>query len=336
MPNKFKLSDESLNSNGIIIRTAGIDLERFRGNPVMYYNHDRAAGVIGRWENLEIVGTELYGVPVFDESTEIGKRVKNQVDNGFIRAASVGVDELESIEKDGYIEIVKCILYEVSVCDIPSNQNTLMQLYANETPLTLAAFLSSNVPGSKEEWERLLALLHLEPGADLSKVIEAVTSLIPVIEPEKKVKEAFEGGFISKFDRDDILTFYAGSPERMQNALTDRVKAKRKEIEREVNDLLTKQSGNLFGMFKLSVNDNSLLRFKEFVMKNPGGMLPLLRKMPERNMFSIKAYIESGKQGDQGRAAWTLDDYRRKDPKALRDDPELYRRLLKEEEEHHV
>ena len=49
---EFLLSDESLNSQGSIIMTDGIRLDRFLANPVMFYNHEQGKGVVGRWENV--------------------------------------------------------------------------------------------------------------------------------------------------------------------------------------------------------------------------------------------------------------------------------------------
>ena len=69
---EFLLSDKSLNSHGLIIMTEGIDMTRFLENPVMYYNHDRERGVIGKWINLRKENSKLYGTPVFDEKQELG------------------------------------------------------------------------------------------------------------------------------------------------------------------------------------------------------------------------------------------------------------------------
>lgn len=79
----FILSDESLNSYGFVVQTAGIDTAQFERNPVMLYMHDRESGVVGRWENIRKDGTKLIADAVFDESTELGAKIKKQVDNGF-------------------------------------------------------------------------------------------------------------------------------------------------------------------------------------------------------------------------------------------------------------
>lgn len=42
--NTFRLSDESINSYGLIVKTDGINLERFIKNPVMLYSHSTEGG----------------------------------------------------------------------------------------------------------------------------------------------------------------------------------------------------------------------------------------------------------------------------------------------------
>lgn len=81
--NKFTVSDETLNSYGGVILTSGINIIQFQRNPIMYYMHDRDKGVIGRWENITKEGDKLTAEAVFDEVTELGAKVKHQVESGF-------------------------------------------------------------------------------------------------------------------------------------------------------------------------------------------------------------------------------------------------------------
>lgn len=71
---KFIVSDETINSNGFIVLTAGINTARFERNPIMLYMHERENGVIGRWENVHKQGVQLIAEAVFDEGVELGKK----------------------------------------------------------------------------------------------------------------------------------------------------------------------------------------------------------------------------------------------------------------------
>ena len=92
--NEFLLNDGTINSYGFVVLTEGINLSRFRKNPVMFYNHGKDNGVIGRWENLRIENGKLYGTPVFDDKHEPGKTIKEKVESGFLKGASMGIDVL--------------------------------------------------------------------------------------------------------------------------------------------------------------------------------------------------------------------------------------------------
>lgn len=70
---RFICSDETLNSYGFYVLTAGIDMRKFLQNPIMLWNHSRSYGSkndvlpIGRWENLKVEGGRLMADAVFDE-----------------------------------------------------------------------------------------------------------------------------------------------------------------------------------------------------------------------------------------------------------------------------
>lgn len=120
----FILSDETENSHGYRVLTDGIDTTRFLQNPVMYFNHDREnIGVIGRWENVRKENGRLIADAVFNENCETGKRVKEDVENGFLNAVSIGINIIEWDEKNGITVATKCELLEASIVDIPSNAN---------------------------------------------------------------------------------------------------------------------------------------------------------------------------------------------------------------------
>ena len=69
----FILHDESLNSKGFRMLTAGANLTEFRKNPVMLLMHDDYNMPIGRWENIRVEGTKILAEPVFDEKDQIGR-----------------------------------------------------------------------------------------------------------------------------------------------------------------------------------------------------------------------------------------------------------------------
>lgn len=135
MRKRFILSDSSENSYGYHVLSEGIDLTRFKANPVMFYNHDRFNMPIGRWENIAVEDGKLQADAVFDKKDELGATVAQKVADGFLNATSIGfkalaveirdeaLGESDKVRKKMYV--TKSELMEVSIVDIPANRNAV-------------------------------------------------------------------------------------------------------------------------------------------------------------------------------------------------------------------
>ena len=136
----FILYDESQpNADGSRILLDGLRLSRFKKNPVMLYMHRRAeenssAGseVIGRWEKVRMDGKRLVADAVFDSKDALAQKIAQKVQDGFLRAASIGIDvhKLQQETKDKpkqatQYTITESTLLEASIVDIPKNENAL-------------------------------------------------------------------------------------------------------------------------------------------------------------------------------------------------------------------
>ena len=90
---KFILNDEAVvNSHGFRILTAGIDLTRFKLNPVMLDGHIRSnQTVIGSWKDITIEEGKLFAEPLFDMEDENAKLIAGKVERGVIKGASMGI-----------------------------------------------------------------------------------------------------------------------------------------------------------------------------------------------------------------------------------------------------
>ena len=119
-PKRFVLSDESLNADGFQVSTPGIDLARFRANPVMLYEHD-AHKVIGRWDDLRVEDGRLTAVPVFDMADELAAQLAGKVERGFLGAASMGL-LVQDMDTSGKHPVARrSTLMEASLVAVPSN-----------------------------------------------------------------------------------------------------------------------------------------------------------------------------------------------------------------------
>ena len=132
---KFILNDETKkNQYGFRVSNLGLNLERFRNNPVMLDFHDPAK-VIGRWEDIQIEGHLLMAVAVFDIDDPEAAKVAGKVEREFIKGASLGLDPFSMsnfvLGPDGIHDLIEAEILEGSIVSIPNNANALtVKLYA--------------------------------------------------------------------------------------------------------------------------------------------------------------------------------------------------------------
>lgn len=129
----FKIHDESVNTYGFRMLTSGADLEEYRKNPVVLYNHDDWQAPIGRAEQVYVRDGAIYADILFDESDPRAAEIAGKVERGFLRMASVGAWPPEESTDDPSAmlpgqtgpTVTRWTLREVSVCPIGANHNAL-------------------------------------------------------------------------------------------------------------------------------------------------------------------------------------------------------------------
>lgn len=129
---RVRISNESLNSYGTRVLTAGMNVEQYNRNPVLLYMHERGQ-VIGYVKDLKVEGEEVTGELMFDEATELSQRCKKQWEFGSLKMVSVGLDILELSEAPEHLvagqtspTISKSKLFEVSLVDIGANDDAIV------------------------------------------------------------------------------------------------------------------------------------------------------------------------------------------------------------------
>lgn len=142
---KFKVSDESVNTYGFRVMTAGIDWKCFKQNNIALYNHLQPwRGTkdeilpIGNWDNLTKSSGEMFGDFIVDEGDKFAKKIGGKVDRKVIKAASIGIRIIETSKEPKLMlpgqtreTVTKCELREISVVDIGANKNAIA-LYDDE------------------------------------------------------------------------------------------------------------------------------------------------------------------------------------------------------------
>ena len=190
----FILHDETVNTYGIRMLTAGANLDEFRRNPVMLLNHNDWELPIGRWENIRIEGTRILADAVFDETDTRAKEVAGKVERDFLRMASISAWVDEASEDPAYRmpgqtgpTIVRWTAREASICPIGANHNALAlydratgtRVDLNDRAQVIRLFAESPKTAiSNDTYMTLKELLKLNDAAGEAAVTEAVEVII--------------------------------------------------------------------------------------------------------------------------------------------------------------
>jgi len=213
----FILSEESVNRHGFITRTAGIDLEDFRKNPVLLWMHGRGDNgkkddvlPLGYWDDIKVENGTITAVPVFDDNDDFAMTIYNKVEHGTVRMASAGLVPVEMAEveagqaklrnpstgkelaaTDKVLALTKSVMQEASLVDIGSNtmclalydqNNAMIELKDSTSLITLFTKFShtQTKPTSdmeKVELKALNAELNLAADATEAQVLAAVQAI---------------------------------------------------------------------------------------------------------------------------------------------------------------
>lgn len=212
----FSLNDETkYNSYGFRIVNAGLNLDRFRDNPVMLDGHrSDNESVIGRWGNIHIEDGRLKATPEFDPEDERAKAISGKVDRGFLKGASLGIvfdPEKMQVEPTGKLVLSEAEVLEASIVAVPANSGAI-RLYAAETHelmteedvkialsgLTPDLNINSKDFKTQKKMEKFalsvlaLSALGLENADDATKVSNAIEQLNRSYQAEKTAREALQ------------------------------------------------------------------------------------------------------------------------------------------------
>lgn len=190
---RFQLSDESINSYGFWVVSAGIDLSSIQKNCPLFYNHRTWELPCGHVENIELNNGKLFGDIVIDGGNDIEREYIRKIEAGDIKGCSMGFEPIEWSDAPEYVKqgqsraaLTKSLAYEVSLTPLPANQNALALKNGNNA-LTLDA--NSNydfIPELKIQSNmKEIALLLGQPESSTAEQLCAV--LKPLLADAKAV-----------------------------------------------------------------------------------------------------------------------------------------------------
>ena len=128
---RFIGTSESVDRDGEVAKLDGWDFTNYVNNPVVLWGHDHKSLPIGK--TVGIYKDEVNKVIYFDieltEGYDFARSVKALVEEGILRATSVGfrVQEWDYDEKTDAVIFTKSELFEISIVNVPANQDALVQ-----------------------------------------------------------------------------------------------------------------------------------------------------------------------------------------------------------------
>lgn len=147
---EFVLSDSTVNCYGFRLLTSGYQKPEYERNPIGYYMHQRENGVLLRWERINVKGDKITAYPTINLNHPRGEQTVNEVNDGFLNAASVGHivvldwsdDPKMKLEGQTGPTITKWYNRECSLVDVPGNNNALGLMYDGDgNAITLASLM---------------------------------------------------------------------------------------------------------------------------------------------------------------------------------------------------
>lgn len=181
---RFKVHDETLNSYGFWISTAGMDTVQANRNCPAYFNHRTWEVPLGHWEDItKEANGEVYATLVIEGASDEERTYIRKIENGDIKGASVGVDPITWTEdalmlKPGQTRatLQASSLFEISLAPLPGNNNALALRKGNQVQLTT----DSNVfiPTLNTTTMKAIALkLGLPETATEQQIIEKIAAV---------------------------------------------------------------------------------------------------------------------------------------------------------------
>nr|DAJ29980.1 MAG TPA: prohead serine protease [Caudoviricetes sp.] len=235
---RFILSDEATtNSYGFRIKTDGINLERFKANPVMLDGHAvNNTSVIGRWTDIRKENGQLTAETDFDSEDSNAQTIKGKVERGYIKGASVGLSFSKKDLKhtpEGII-LEKCELYEASIVAIPSNA-TALRLTMDGDPIT------------QKEMQTLCLSLTNEFKNDLNnrkmtlQLSTAALIVLGLTEKKELAQTDLEAAILSLGNENKDLKEKLTLSEEKVNAFVEKEKTQRAALATELIETAIKQ-----------------------------------------------------------------------------------------------
>lgn len=143
-PLRFVAATSGVKGDGISLRMAGANLDRFSKSPVILWAHDYNSVPIGR-ATAWVDGDSLMADIEFDQNDSFARKIEKKYRDGFLSAVSVGFD-FNRIDRDGTVNDWQ--LLEISAVPVPMDPDALLARQR-----TALRSLGEDLVSITDEWE---------------------------------------------------------------------------------------------------------------------------------------------------------------------------------------
>jgi ribosomal protein S20 len=172
------------------------------------------------------------------------------VENGFLRCASIGIENVIYKDVAGVQTVTQCDLYEISIVDIPANQNAVKLYAQGRKPVHALSQTDNNNNNNKNQTfrGRIIDVLGLGDNAtdeDIINEIKALKNSSTAI--EKEVDDAVNNGLIARNEKDVFLSLAKGNRKAFRTYCSNRALIQESEIrtilKENSNKVITQEQG---------------------------------------------------------------------------------------------
>lgn len=139
---EFVISTEKVDRHGTVWKLDGWQLDEYRANPIVSYNHNTSSSdpdlIIGTSE-VRIEDGKLVATLSLEEGNEVADKVLRKLQNGTLRSASIGAlihdghwGKRANEEDPDVLYFTRQSLLEWSVVSVPSNTEAVKRSAADE------------------------------------------------------------------------------------------------------------------------------------------------------------------------------------------------------------
>ena len=198
----FIISTDDVDRDKDVIKQDGWQLDNFWKNPILQVHHDNHTFPVGKFSNIYTQDGKTYGTAQFADkgTSEVADLAYDLIQQDILRSVSVGFQGIESEPNDhGGLDYIKQELLEVSLVNVPANQNAqvVAKDYSAETKGIIFKDYETKVSDTADE---LYEYIELD-GSD------AVTKAVAIAEEDESKDEPSEAVVAepeAAVDEDDI------------------------------------------------------------------------------------------------------------------------------------